>query len=502
MKNREVGKRKSSAARARQVEEDLALRTMLLDTSTDSFFLHDADGNLLYVNEVACTARGYTREELLKINLRELDAPEFTALVALRAAVLRKEGVASFESGHLRKDGTVMPVEVRTRLVRVGDRELILSSARDITDRKRGEAVVADFARRLTVIVAQMPVVVWTTDTELRFTSLVGAGLKQMGLKPGQLVGQTMFDYFGTRDPGHPAIAAHRRALADEHASYVLETNGIFYDSDVHPLHDVLGDVVGSIGVARDITAQKQAEDAREKLIAELDAFSYTVAHDLRGPVSTVIGFAELLMSGGKAMSDKDVRESLDAVYHSGHRMKTIIDELLLLAGVLRTEVETAPLDMSACVRDALQELDHMTQEYHPEVKMPDSWPTAIGHAWWIEEVWANYLANGMKYGGNPPKLELGAETAGDKVRFWVRDHGPGLTPEQQSRLFVPFTRLHQVRSSGQGLGLSIVQRIMDKLGGEAWVESEPGKGSRFGFTLPRAPAPAGASTGQKEEEP
>jgi len=498
VKKKEDGRRKNSATRARQVEEDLVLRTMLLDTSPDSFFLHDADGKLLYVNELACTARGYTREELLKINLRELDAPEYAALVALRVAVLRKKGVASFESGHLRKDGTVMPVEVRTRLVRVGDRELILSSARDITDRKRDEAVLADLARRLAVIVAQMPVVVWTTDTELRFTSLVGAGLKQMGLTPGQLVGQTVFDYFRTKDAGHPAIAAHRRALADEHASYVLETNGIFYDSDVQPLHDVLGDVVGSIGVARDITAQKQAEDAREKLIAELDAFSYTVAHDLKGPVGTVIGFAEFLKAGGRAISDKDVRESLDALYHSGHRMKTIIDEILLLAGVLRTEVETAPLDMSVCVRGALQELDHMTQEYHPELNVPDSWPTALGHAGWIEEVWANYLANGMKYGGKPPKLELGAETTGDRVRFWVRDHGPGLTPEQRSRLFVPFTQLHQVRSSGQGLGLSIVQRIMDKLGGEAWVESEPGEGSKFGFTLPRAPAPTSAPTQPK----
>ena len=74
-----------------------------------------------------------------------------------------------------------------------------------------------------------------------------------------------------------------------------------------------------------------------------------------------------------------------------------------------------------------------------------------------------------------------------DNVRFWVTDNGPGLTPEQQSRLFVPFIRLHQARATGSGLGLSIVRRIMEKLGGEAWVESEPGKGSRFGFTLPRA---------------
>lgn len=93
-----------------------------------------------------------------------------------------------------------------------------------------------------------------------------------------------------------------------------------------------------------------------------------------------------------------------------------------------------------------------------------------------------------MKYGGRPPKLELGADEFDGKVRFWLRDNGPGLTDEQRARLFTPFTRLHQARATGQGLGLSIVRRIMEKLGGEAWVESEPGKGSTFGFTLPKAP--------------
>jgi signal transduction histidine kinase len=167
--------------------------------------------------------------------------------------------------------------------------------------------------------------------------------------------------------------------------------------------------------------------------------------------------------------------------------MHSIIEELLLLAGVRKTEVARLPVEMAAVVSGALQRVSHMTAEYAPEIVLPDAWPVALGYGPWIEEVWANYLSNAMKYGAKPPRLELGADTVDDKVRFWVTDNGPGLTPEQQSRLFTPFTRLHQARATGQGLGLSIVRRIMEKLGGEAWVESEPGKGSRFGFTLPRS---------------
>jgi signal transduction histidine kinase len=210
------------------------------------------------------------------------------------------------------------------------------------------------------------------------------------------------------------------------------------------------------------------------------------VAHDLKNPLSAVLGFAELLTAKDVQLSGKDVTESLAAVHQSARKMHSIIEELLLLASVRKTDVEHQPVEMDMVVSGALQRLSYMTAEYGPELVIPERWPAALGYGPWIEEVWANYLANAIKYGGRPPRLELGAETVDDKVRFWVVDNGPGLTPEQQSRLFMPFTRLHQVRATGQGLGLSIVRRIMEKLGGEAWVESEPGKGSRFGFTLPR----------------
>jgi signal transduction histidine kinase len=131
-----------------------------------------------------------------------------------------------------------------------------------------------------------------------------------------------------------------------------------------------------------------------------------------------------------------------------------------------------------------------MIEQSQVQISEPDGWPAAVGYAPWVEEMWANYLSNAIKYGGQPPRVELGCDLRPDhKVRFWVRDHGSGLTPEEQVQLFSPFTRLSKVNIEGHGLGLSIVQRIAERLAGEVGVESQPGQGSLFFFTLPAADA-------------
>jgi signal transduction histidine kinase len=166
--------------------------------------------------------------------------------------------------------------------------------------------------------------------------------------------------------------------------------------------------------------------------------------------------------------------------------MNSIIAELLLLASVRKEAVKTEPLNMAEVIDQALNRLSQMIEAYRPELIVPAEWPQVQGYAPWIEEVWVNYISNGLKYGGQPPGLELGATPqAGGLVRFWIRDNGCGLSPEKQATLFTEFTRLNEVRIEGHGLGLSIVRRIMDKLGGQAGVESSPGQGSIFYFILP-----------------
>jgi signal transduction histidine kinase len=220
-----------------------------------------------------------------------------------------------------------------------------------------------------------------------------------------------------------------------------------------------------------------------------LDAFAHTVAHDLKNPLALIVGYAEAL--DGLSLKGEELSYHLRLMARNGHKMSSIIDELLLLASMRKLgEMELEPLDMARIVDEARVRLVYLIEEHQAEIILPEIWPVALGYGPWVEEVWANYMSNALKYGGHPPRVEMGAtvEEDDDTVRFWIRDNGRGLTPEEQARLFTPFTRLDRVSAKGHGLGLSIVRRIVEKMGGQVGVESQVGQGSIFYFTLPLAP--------------
>jgi PAS domain S-box-containing protein len=232
---------------------------------------------------------------------------------------------------------------------------------------------------------------------------------------------------------------------------------------------------------------------------AELDAFAHTVAHDLKNPLSSIMGYADLLTDlteDGISVAQGHSELITQQIIEGAEIMDKIIEGLMLLAGVRKQEVVFEPLDMANIISKVQRSLAGLIEEHHVEIVLPEGWPTAFGYEPWVEVVWNNYVSNAIKYGGRPPRVEVGADVpplsspphAGGKergmVRFWVRDNGRGLSPEELSRLFAPFERLGQERVQGYGLGLSIVRRIIDKLGGEVGVESEIGQGSEFWFSL------------------
>jgi len=246
-----------------------------------------------------------------------------------------------------------------------------------------------------------------------------------------------------------------------------------------------------------EVAERRKAEEALRQYTAELrtrneelDAFARTVAHDLQNPLGAINGIANILVADYVDMSPERLEEYLQAIVRGSRKATNIVDELLILASVRQHDVNPVPLDMAAIVDEAQQRLFDMINENQAQITQPEHWPVALGYAPWIEEVWANYISNAIKYGNSPPHIELGATPQSNgTVCFWIKDNGAGLTPEEQARLFTPFTRLSEARAQGHGLGLSIVRRIIEKLGGTVGVESKgvPGQGSTFSFTLTAA---------------
>ena len=226
------------------------------------------------------------------------------------------------------------------------------------------------------------------------------------------------------------------------------------------------------------------------RLNRDLDAYAHTVAHGLKAPLSLITGYAELLAMDVETLPEETVRQSAQQIFEGVQKMADIINNLLLLGSMRREEVKRSPLDMADVVSEARGSLAYVIDTYHAEIVVPETWPTALGYAPWVEAVWTNYLSNAIKYGGQPPRVVLGAEVPASRrkvVRCWVRDNGPGIAPSDQARLFRPLVRLGRVDVEGQGLGLSIVRRLVTRLGGDVGVNSEVGKGSEFYFTLPKA---------------
>ncbi|MBN1874007.1 MAG: PAS domain S-box protein, partial [Anaerolineae bacterium] len=276
----------------------------------------------------------------------------------------------------------------------------------------------------------------------------------------------------------------------------------------------------GVLAAFTDITDLKQAEAALRRRTqelelqnAELDAFAQTVAHDLKNPLTTLIGFSEILEKRFNTLSEERRHYSLQSINEISYKMSEIINELLLLASVRKLDkIEQQPLDMAHLVAEAMKQLSYQIEKYQAHITIPKDWPAVCGYAPWVEEIWTNYISNAIKYGGCSekgllPYIELGwnqvekqrtrgagrnelgsVENKPSFWRFWVRDNGPGISREEQALLFTPFERLHHINIEGHGLGLSIVRRIVERLEGQVGLESEVGQGSLFYFTLPATP--------------
>lgn len=257
--------------------------------------------------------------------------------------------------------------------------------------------------------------------------------------------------------------------------------------NDIETMTTLAQGVMAEINLRYELKQNEKINHLLENRNEELSAFTHTVSHNLKTPLNGMIGTARLALHYTDRYSYDDLLETISDIESSGMKAQDTINALLTLSSVgLHQLPDVNALDMVEIIKFVLERLNRQIIQKQAMINIQMEMPASIGYAPWVEEVWMNYVSNALKYGGNPPLLEFGARADNHDVRYWIKDNGEGIAPEQLDKLYIPFTRLVETADiEGHGLGLSIVQRIVERLGGTVGVESQLGEGSTFYFTLP-----------------
>lgn len=234
----------------------------------------------------------------------------------------------------------------------------------------------------------------------------------------------------------------------------------------------------------RDRTADLEAANQ------ELEAFTYSISHDLRAPLRTIQGFAQALLEDYSDQFDTVGQEYIHYITEGAVQMDTLIADLLAYSRLSRVDIQLNPVDLTSIVEAALKQISTQIQEQHAQITVNSPLPPVIGHRPTLIQVVTNLLSNAIKFvkPGIQPKVEVYAQEQQHWIHLWVIDNGIGIAPEHQERIFNVFERLHGVETySGTGIGLAIVRKSIERMGGRTGVESQPDLGSHFWIALPKA---------------
>jgi two-component system cell cycle sensor histidine kinase/response regulator CckA len=371
-------------------------------------------------------------------------------------------------------------------------------------ERKRAETALRESEARLRVLVEQLPAVLWTTDTDLKFTSSLGAGLSRLGLKPNQVVGQSLYEYFQVNDAEFLPIAAHRQAIAGEAVTFHTEWAGGSYACHVEPLRGADGRTHGAICMALDVTERKQLE-AQLRQAQKMEAVGRLaggIAHDFNNLLMVIQGYTELLLE--RLIPNDPLRRNAEQIHDASDRAAGLTRQLLafsrnqLLAPKV-LDLQLVVTDMEKMLRRLIgEDIDLAT------ITQPGLWSVKADRSQ-LEQVILNLAVNArdaMPRGGkltietanvdldNSYARQHPIVTPGPYVMLAVTDTGVGMDAETQAHVFEPFFTTKE-KGKGTGLGLATVYGVVKQSGGYVWVYSEEEHGTTFKIYLPRADAAA-----------
>jgi PAS domain S-box-containing protein len=468
----------------------------------DAVIATDATGRIVFSNPTAQALLRWPAEAMAGTHLDDVFriVNEYTrATVESPVAKVLRLGTVVGLANHtilLARDGTEVPIDDSGAPIRDPDGTVrgTVMVFRDITERRRADAL----SRLLAAIVESSDDAIISKDLHGIITSWNRAAEHLYGYTAAEAIGQpiTLISVPGRVDEMAQILERIAQGERIDHYETVRRTKDgqlVHVSLTVSPIRDAIGRIVGASKIARNITERRQAQEAlarnAERLAranANLQQFAYTVSHDLQEPLRTVVTFSELLHSRYHGHLDAEAEQFIGYISTSATRMHALINDLLDYARVVN--IEEMPLTevaLTEAVAGALHNLQLAIQENQAVIEVAPL-PTVRAEQQHMVQLFQNLLSNAIKYrGADRPVIQISAEQHATEWVISVRDNGIGVPADYHTYIFGVFKRLHGQDYPGTGVGLALCQQIVERLGGRIWVESHPGQGATFRFSLP-----------------
>ncbi|PYP00979.1 MAG: hypothetical protein DMD61_02390 [Gemmatimonadetes bacterium] len=456
-----------------------------------------------WISENVTRITGYGTDEALQTSwwIDHLHPDDRSRVLAEMGALVKKEELAT-EYRFRFKDGTYHWVHDEARLIRDAEGQAleVFGSWVDSTERRRAEAALRESEERFRLLVGTVrDYAIYMLDPNGRVVSWNRGAEQIKGYSAEEIVGRHFSCFYppeavAAGAPEHAlAMAAEKGRFEEENWRLRKDGSRFWADVVITAVRDEEGKLFGFAKVTRDLTERKRTNELLRRHTAqleaanvELDAFAYSVSHDLRAPLRSIDGFSQALLEDYAGRLDAAGQDYLQRVRAATQRMATLIDDLLDLSRVTRSEMTIAPVDLSELARELATELTSGDPERHVEIVITPDVAVRADRGL-LRVVLHNLMGNAWKFTGkrSDARIEVGVVAADGERAYYVRDNGAGFDMAYASKLFGAFQRLHRVTEfPGTGVGLATVQRIIHRHGGRVWAESAVGRGATFYFTL------------------